>query len=136
MGYMRMREIKFRSWIYHEKVMVPVERLFLPVDGRLIGASNETRTIGINQKGKENDIEIMQYTGLKDKCGNEIYEGDIIRHSDEHEICTAIVKFEQYGYFLDWINVNALDSQLKNFQCSDELEIIGNIYENPELLDT
>jgi hypothetical protein len=68
----------------------------------------------------------MQYTGLKDKHGKEIYEGDIIAFEGHHwdEIFTnpCIVKFE-YGCFYPW---GSGDWKVP----SNRYEIIGNIYEN------
>lgn len=90
----------------------------------------------------------LQYTGLKDKNGKEIYEGDIIRH-DLRKI--AEVKFGEgtnlgggdssayfYGYYLEFQNYkdtwgnNEVDSG--SFRETKEIEVIGNIYETPELL--
>ena len=77
-----MNQIKFRAWIYHEKIMVPVERLYIPLNSKsvIIGASNEDRTIGINHVGYDKDIEIMQYIGIDDRHGRGIYEADIVKY--------------------------------------------------------
>lgn len=99
---------------------------------------------------------VMQYTGLKDKNGKEIYEGDIVqlyRHDDyknytyKHEKAEVWadgkyhpdikeVKF-MYGSFVIWSDL------IKDYRCfanlarpGESLEIIGNIFENPELLPT
>lgn len=72
---------------------------------------------------------LMQYTGFKDKNGKEIYEGDLCR-ADSGE--TTEVLFEQGCFFVRRIQV---DNELA-LMIDNSLEVIGNIYENPELLDS
>jgi hypothetical protein len=66
--------------------------------------------------------ELMQYTGLKDKNGKEIYEGDIVRQG---ETITSII-WESPGFIME--KPTLVSEKIK------PIEIIGNIYENPELL--
>jgi len=82
------------------------------------------------------DYEIMQYSGLKDKSGNDIYEGDIIQFAEKY---FYVVKFEDakfVGYHANndwgkWGDIYKLAEP--NFDKYDYF-VIGNIYENPELL--
>ncbi|EPZ47735.1 YopX family protein [Alicyclobacillus acidoterrestris] len=72
-------------------------------------------------------FEIMQYTGLRDKYGKDIYEGDIIRSYDE------------FGKPFPWLSVVSYSTQQARFMgiAPDYInlqEVIGNIYENPDLL--
>lgn len=81
--------------------------------------------------------ELMQFTGLLDKNGKEIYEGDIIKYYEKRHEGGQDVVFEQVfevQVFEDYL-------QFFDFMCNypladkDTIEIIGNIYENPELLN-
>jgi hypothetical protein len=74
--------------------------------------------------GKDNDITIEQFTGLLDKNGKEIYEGDIVLDCDE-DINMDVI-FEN-GIFCT-CNTNSIYEM-------DDIEVIGNIHENPELLN-
>ena len=81
---------------------------------------------------------VMQCTGLKDKNGKLIYEGDIVR--DEHSGAVAIIEWLSYAYSL-MAHIRGMDDYLPLedicFACeaSTPFEVIGNIYENPELLE-
>ena len=83
------------------------------------------------------DVILMQSTGLKDKNGKEIFEGDVVRQvrtqpTTENETITGVVTMLEGA----WLIMNDCE-QLASYLWSetDENEIIGNIYENPELLE-
>ncbi|KKK89760.1 hypothetical protein LCGC14_2729840, partial [marine sediment metagenome] len=83
--------------------------------------------------------ELMQYTGLKDKNGVEIYEGDVVSAADSPIALTAVRSLPVTQVFWDNGSFVLIDSE-GCFQHSAEhhvltaLEVIGNIYENPELV--
>ena len=78
----------------------------------------------------DGDHELMQYTGLRDKNGTEIYEGDIVHEHDEWgEDGRFEVEFSYNGFWLKYREANEF-----GFGDPDEMEVIGNIFENPELL--
>ena len=101
--------------------------VFLTFDGGIVNILPNThectRSINISD-----EYELMQYTGLKDKNGTEIYEGDICKDSVEYTTA-PIRRHPGYFSFMGCI----LGSDMLD-QENMELEVIGNIYENPELL--
>ncbi|EGO2730832.1 DNA-packaging protein [Enterococcus faecalis] len=71
---------------------------------------------------------LMQSTGLKDKNGVEIFEGDI--GWDDHQEVHGQVIFENGAFKYEWENISE-----DLFEVTDDIEIVGNIYENSELLE-
>lgn len=117
------REIKFRAWDKQLKEMFDVESINFNED--IVYVNSRSRNHIETQRRVSDDIcTLMQYTGLKDKNGKEIYEGDIV----EVEAVRMIVEFGtarfigRYGNGLDY---HALHTLI-------DLKIIGNIYENKE----
>lgn len=113
------REIRFRAWDKKHNKMLDWEHYPL--------FSDQFRLIL-----DDPDYDIMQYTGLKDKNGKEIYEGDVFKDSDDEMV---IVEYK--------IDVAGFDPFCDSFEncghcgsgkCSENIEVLGNIYENPELL--
>ena len=113
-----MRKIKFRAWIKEDKEMVEVYNI-----------NFVESTINDNLFGFD-DVILMQYTGLKDKNGKEIYEGDIVKNV----INGSILRVEFGTWGITFINGEGQSVFPKN-NGKLELEVIGNIYENPELLE-
>lgn len=125
-----MKEIKFRAWS-KEEGMINVARLDI-VDGSLY-----KRLITGKAYDYWNDVILMQYTGLKDKNGTEIYEGDIVKYTSELENGIFEVKYGNCRFYGLWIEATFMDitTDLFYLGCSNELEVIGDIYKNPELLE-
>lgn len=89
---------------------------------------------------------VGQYTGLTDKNGKKIFEGDIIRAVtlDTGKEQTAVVCFgnfidenngdEYIGFFIEFDGIKTTAAQLAMEECKNRIEVIGNIHDNPELL--
>lgn len=120
------REIKFRVWLKPTEKMVYRPAFQIYPSGNI-----EAEGYG-NDDHFGNDIVVMQYTGLKDAKGREIYEGDIIRfYILEGEIeCKYEVKFAGGMFYITDGQPLGLTLFL-----ADGAEVIGNVKENPELLD-
>jgi uncharacterized phage protein (TIGR01671 family) len=125
-----MREIKFRAWDKKDKIMRGQDGwLDIAVGKGFCGIQTEDNPHEFVSKHCY-DLIPMQYTGLKDKNGKEIYEGDIMTTDCDCEYAclghqAKVVYDEQHAYFS--IAGNMLGEGV-------ELEVIGNIYENPELV--
>lgn len=138
------REIKFRGWDGKQFHYFDLDEVFFQ------GAMNEVS--GSNQWSPSN-LYIQQFTGLHDKNGKEIYEGDILMYRNNmsvknpgvpfdsyHKVCFGEYDFGEYedqedgyGWYIQDIDVENYGSSLTPIS-SDLYEVIGNINENPELL--
>ena len=127
-----MREIKFRAWLKKENKMVEVKSLHLGTRKIIYGYSETSQCYG-NKSCSFDDIELMQCTGIKDRNGKEIYDGDIVKTNID---LMGIVRFD-IGYYFEWITDSLVSMWNKDMKVWLEwgLEVIGNIYENPELLE-
>jgi uncharacterized phage protein (TIGR01671 family) len=120
---MEMREIKFRAWDVVDRKMEEVTSInFVPTNCGLI-------TTLANGGYKR----LMQYTGLKDRNGQEVYEGDIVSWVNMYGVkFIGVIKWNFDRIVTEWIGYAAYDSSLVDY--CDEMEVMGNIYTNPELL--
>lgn len=131
-----MREIEFRAWHKKYKYMA-----------RVADISFNRKVVNLNAADicKIEDIELMQYTGLKDKNGVKIFEGDILKYPDNDEKdCIGVV---EYGHFncscchavFGFTTINnkgwEIDMLVNDKEETPLYEVIGNIYENPEFLE-
>lgn len=114
-----IREIKFRVWDSSLENMVSHDLIVkLQLFGLAIVATSQTQP--------------MQYIGLKDKNGKEIYEGDVVRCKDYGEEPIGVIVYRGDGFVIDWKSETDFNNSIS--VRLDTTEVIGNIYENPELL--
>ncbi len=113
-----MREIKFRLWTNRDKCFCGAFDVY---KSGLVRESPNNEWIDLS---KQNDLVLMQYTGLKDKNNEEIYDGDIVESKKkgvDSYYGIGKVEWAATGWSIPGIGTNYL-------------EVVGNIYENPELL--
>ena len=120
------REIKFRAWIKAKKEMQMID--FLDFRYKKIGLNNEEYL-------KEfSNCELMQFTGLRDCKGREIYEGDIIEFAlSLIKTIKGSIEFDYGAFYLKTDDKEYNNVLLANMNF-DLVEVIGNIFENSELL--
>ncbi len=108
------RQIKFRAWDVKENRMI----------------LNSTRKISFHGTvdGGNDFFKLMQYTGLLDKKGIEIYEGDILFFNNKK----WMVRMNSYGIVCDTVNSTRCNWNITEW--ANEMKTIGNIYENEDLL--
>jgi uncharacterized phage protein (TIGR01671 family) len=139
-----MRQVKFRAWDKHENKMITKFMIGSSTDPEskewtcpIVWIGNEW----LNHEG----LILMQFTGLQDKNGVDIYEGDIIRFLDCVDCSTEsgndFNEIVNVGviYFCDQDNgwdITKREQDKEDVFVSDNMEVIGNIHENPELLES
>ncbi len=126
-----MREIKFRAWNKTRQKMYQVTSLFTKNNSK--DFQGKFVEVGIDNNDYQEDCILMQFTGLKDKNGKEIYEGDIVvGNLGYYEIRWDSI---ETGFFGHRVDKKGTSHFLNKLSLLKEHEVIGNIYENPELLN-
>lgn len=121
-----MREIKFRAWHKTYDLLCDVVEIVFGDDDNYVAVENGQYI----ERWRFDDIELMQYTGLKDMNGVEIYEGDIVLRLDNPKEKPALVMYVIEGarFVIDRISFYQPIGEFR-------YEVIGNKFENPELLE-
>jgi len=124
------REIKFRAWDKENKAFMPSEGYAI-CDGDVMGLryGNEMEDVLTDQ------IELMQYTGLKDMNGVDIYENDIVKSNYKYaQPKISQIIMEDGNSYIAGEDL-ATGNEMLVSDHVDEIEVIGNIHKNPELLE-
>ncbi|EAE2840442.1 TPA_asm: hypothetical protein GEU58_00175 [Listeria monocytogenes] len=132
-----MREIEFRAFVKRKKEMFPVTDLrFNRYEKDAVGVSGcgDPYCTMCDDWYNFDDVVLMQYTGLKDKNGKKIFEGDIVNCKFFDRMVGDIAGVIN---FIDcvWAVSDFKNKRLYQLIDVDNIEIIGNIHENPDLLE-
>lgn len=119
------REIEFRAWHRDNSEMVYIDNDKAMTDPYIM------QHLATLIAGKHRDGQIMQYTGLKDVRGVKIFERDVLK--DNTNGCIWQVSFDDRGCFIAHDPHQILDCVLLD---DYDFEVIGNIHQSPELLET
>ena len=134
-----MREIEFRVWDNQEKVYLNKKDIAIDNLGNVFvfeGCNDNDADLWHVRILVDPDNEryiIEQSTGLKDKNGTEIYEGDVIKV--ERDGIIDRVEWIHGGFGLEPRYNSPFYPRLGNVELREKIEVIGNIHENPELLE-
>lgn len=133
-----MREIKFRAWNNVKKEWVHTTDGACNILGEMILLGGWMHGVKLEEL---NDIIVEQFTGLRDKNGKEIYDGDIVSAILGTQGCGAINRKERsFNFVINWFK-NGFEwsglsphDRYRFYPGFDKCEVIGNIHDNPELL--
>ncbi|WP_413222451.1 YopX family protein [Staphylococcus aureus] len=122
--------LKFRAWDKDEKVMSIIDEIDFNSGYILISTGYKSF----------NEVKLLQYTGLKDKNNTEIYDGDIAEFKYPHdkrfkEIGIITHSAEKACFVIKMIRDTVQEFELYRGVANSYLKVIGNKFENPELLE-
>lgn len=131
-----MRELKFRVWSKEQKTYEykfpynSIGDFYVSSRGKVFSDFGNT----IAPEVRQDDFIVEQYTGLKDKNGKEIYEGDIVKAEtrDKHYGILGKVVYRQCAFWIENAEDTHREDMLKYYE--KEVEIIGNIHKDKEFL--
>ena len=124
-----MKEFKMKAWLKREKKMVAI--IGIDFNYEYIRYTEDSNLFNENYKTAEfKDIELLQFTGLKDNGGQELYEADVIKFNDGIDDIYGLISYddEDGAYRVSYENITEYLSEREG-----DFEIVGNIFENPDL---
>ena len=124
-----MKELKIKAWLKKEKKMVSI--IGIDFNYKYIRYTEDDNLFNSDYKVAEfKDIELLQFTGLKDNGGQELYEADVIKFNDGIDDIYGLISYddEDGTYRVSYENITEHLSDREG-----DFEIVGNIFENPDL---
>lgn len=135
-GAFMNREIKFRAWQKYWKMMLPVSDLsFSKLEDDQVGLATcgDADCLTCVDYFEYKDVELMQFTGLKDKRCVEIFEGDIVEFLCSNEGLNGLYKVVRANSG-EWRIENGVQGRVLYYSL-ENVKVISNVFENPELLE-
>ena len=124
-----MKELKIKAWLKKEKKMVSI--IGIDFNYEYIRYTEDDNLFNSDYKVTEfKDIELLQFTVLKDNGGQELYEADVIKFNDGVDDIYGLISYddEDGTYRVSYENITEHLSEREG-----DFEIVGNIFENPDL---
>ena len=124
-----MKEFKMKAWLKKEKKMVAI--IGIDFNYEYIRYTEDDNLFNSNYKIAEfKDIELLQFSGVKDKVGQELYEADAIKFNDGIDDIFGLISYdnEDGAYRVSYENITE-----HLLEREGDFEIVGNIFENPDL---
>lgn len=124
-----MKELKIKAWLKKEKKMLSI--IGIDFNYEYIRYTEDDNLFNSDYKVAEfKDIELLQFTGLKDNGGQELYEADVIKFNDGIDDIYGLISYddEDGTYCVSYENITEHLSDREG-----DFEIVGNIFENPDL---
>ena len=124
-----MKKLKIKAWLKKEKKMVSI--IGIDFNYEYIRYTEDGNLFNENYKTAEfKNIELLQFTGLKDNGGQELYEADVIKFNDGIDDIYGLISYddEDGAYRVSYENITEHLSEREG-----DFEIVGNIFENPDL---
>ncbi|WP_335997594.1 YopX family protein [Fusobacterium polymorphum] len=124
-----MKKFKMKAWLMKEKKMVSI--IGIDFNYEYIRYTEDDNLFNENYKTAEfKNIELLQFTGLKDNGGQELYEADVIKFNDGIDDIYGLISYddEDGTYRVSYENITEHLSEREG-----DFEIVGNIFENPDL---
>lgn len=123
-----MKEFKMKAWLKKENKMVAI--IGIDLNYQYIRYTDDGNLFKDDYKIADfKDIELLQFTGTKDKAGQELYEADVILFNDGIDDIYGLISYDDEGtYRVSYENITEHLSEREG-----DFEIVGNIFENPQL---
>ena len=124
-----MKEFKMKAWLKKENKMVSI--IGIDLNYQYIRYTDDGNLFKDDYKIAEfKDIELLQFTGVKDKAGQELYEADVIKFNDGIDDIYGLISYddEDGTYRVSYENITE-----HLLEREGDFEIVGNIFENPDL---
>jgi len=127
------REHKYQAWHKKQKRMCQVIGINFYLGDVNIGDPEQK---GFNETWYASDIELREYTGLKDRNGKEVYEGDIVRHETQpfQPIMIGEICWEEASFYFRPFDKSKGSKWVIYKPANEHLEVIGNVYETPWII--